>query len=138
VYLNGRGIELEASDASGEWWVKHSWIVDGQGYDNCEPFPLEENWECLPTIGVLAADGLTMDMRVGEWGQPGAFNNLRRPEIDADPMTYTIETWQPANIDASAGEIDLTRTLIRTQELSCQSQPSPLDNQVRPCPVRAD
>ena len=33
VYLNGSGQELETSDGTGEWWVKHSWILGGEGYD---------------------------------------------------------------------------------------------------------
>ncbi|MEM9460966.1 MAG: hypothetical protein AAGF11_42775 [Myxococcota bacterium] len=77
-------------------------------------------------------------MEVGEWGEPGAFNNLRSPNLDADPIKYTIETWQPANIDPDAGDIDLTRTLVRTQVLDCQPEASEFDGQVRDCLVRAD
>ncbi len=96
-----------------------------------------EQWECLPTVGVLSEDGLTMSMEVGEWEQSGAFNNLRSPDLDADPITYTIETWVPANIDPEVGEVDLTRTLVRTQTLGCQAEASEFDGLFRDCPVRA-
>ena len=32
VYLNGSGVELMEADGTGEWWVKHSWILGGDGY----------------------------------------------------------------------------------------------------------
>lgn len=36
VYLNGSGQELLESDGTGSWWVKHAWVLDGEGYGNCE------------------------------------------------------------------------------------------------------
>ena len=29
VYLNGSGEELMEADGTGEWWVKHAWILGG-------------------------------------------------------------------------------------------------------------
>ncbi|MEM8620569.1 MAG: hypothetical protein AAGF73_12695 [Actinomycetota bacterium] len=35
VYLVGSGQELVVSNGCGSWWIKHSWIVDGEGDRNC-------------------------------------------------------------------------------------------------------
>ena len=45
VYLNGSGAELDSSDGSGAWWVKHSWVLGGEGYQNWELKPKKDYGE---------------------------------------------------------------------------------------------
>ena len=134
VYLNGSGQELEADDGSGAWWIKHAWVVDGEGYDNCEPIPLLEVYDCLPTIGELLEDGVTLSMQVGTWGEPGSFNNLRRPLLDQTPITYEVANYTPTNTDPAQGEVDLTRRFNGASIFECTQEVSAFDNLTRPCP----
>jgi hypothetical protein len=139
VYLNGSGEELEASDGTGAWWVKHSWIVDGEGYINCELFPPQQEYEnCMWAEGVMLEDGVSISMNVGEWGEPGAFNNIRRPLLDERPITYEVTGYAPANTDPAAGEVDLTPTVQFVLTFDCVEEPSAFDNRARPCPKIAE
>ena len=49
VYLDGSGSEALESNGTGAWWVKHSWVVDGEGYTNCTLAPPRETYDdCFP------------------------------------------------------------------------------------------
>jgi hypothetical protein len=121
VYLNGSGRELSAADGSGAWWVKHSWIVDGEGYNNC-PLSSEESYLCFWVEGVLLEDGLSMKIG-GTEGFTQNFYNIRTPLLDEDPITYQITRYTP--------DPDFVLSL------DCIEEVSAFDNQTRPCPVLA-
>lgn len=136
IYLNASGQELEAADGSGAWWVKHSWIVGGEGYDNCELMPILEVYDCITTTGRWADDGVAMSMEIGTWGEPASQNNVRSPHFDTDPPRYTVDTFVPANSDPGAGELDLTPVMVQQLTLTCaDDQASPFDGQTRPYPA---
>ncbi|MEM1413501.1 MAG: hypothetical protein AAGH15_01305 [Myxococcota bacterium] len=86
VYLNGSGRELDAADGTGAWWVKHSWIVDGEGYFNCA-MGAAETYSCGWATGTLMDDGVTLLME-GEGGY-----NIRGPLLDVAPIAYQLERW---------------------------------------------
>lgn len=133
VYLNGSGQELLASDGTGSWWVKHAWILDGEGYGNCELG--DRVYDNCPWIeGELLEDGLTMRM-AGTSEMASNFFNLRTPLLDEDPITYRVTRIQPTNIDPEAGEIDMTPVVGFELVYECQEEPSPFDGLVRSCPT---
>jgi pimeloyl-ACP methyl ester carboxylesterase len=134
VYLNGSGEELMEADGTGSWWVKHAWILGGEGYMNCELRAQEEYNDCVYAEGVLLEDGLSMQVgAVGEGME--AFFNIRTPLLDEDPILYRVTRYEPANLGAEADEIDLTPTAQWELIWRCEEVPSPLDNQVRSCPT---
>jgi hypothetical protein len=101
VYLNGWGDKLTASDGTGAWWVEHSWIVDGEGYRNCELMPppeevLDYDADCVPVIGEWQEDQITM--RVGLAGPTGGvlgIYNERRPVLAPNSIAYSINRINP-------------------------------------------
>lgn len=136
VYLNGSGQELMEADGTGEWWVKHAWILGGDGYDNCEMSPQESYDDCIWVKGVLLDDGLTMqvggiiDAETGAWS-----GNHRSPVFHDDgTVTYTVTRLAPTNLDPEAGEIDLTLKADWVLELTCEEKVSAFDNRARECP----
>ena len=136
VYLNGSGEELMEADGTGEWWVKHAWILGGEGYDNCELKPQESYDGCIWAEGELFDDGLTMkvggiiDAETGAWG-----GNLRTPVFHEDgEVTYRVTRFSPVNYDPNAGEIDLTLKSDWVLEWTCKEEPSAFDNLIRECP----
>ena len=138
VYLNGSGEKLMEADGTGEWWVEHAWILDGEGYDNCELTPQEVYDDCLYAEGVLLDDGLTMkvgailDAETGAWG-----GNHRTPLFHDDGIvTYSVTRFEPANLDPNAGEIDLTLERGFDLEFTCQEEVSAFDNRARECPTK--
>jgi hypothetical protein len=131
VYLKGSGEELATSDGTGAWWVKHSWILDGEGYQNCELMPppaelLDYDSDCVPVIGEWQDDELTM--HVGGASPNGGLlpvYNERRPLLDRDPVPYWINRIDPRP-DATAFTI----------EFACvPDRPSPLDGVALGCPT---
>jgi len=90
VYLNGSGQELTNDDGTGSWWVKHSWVLGGEGYFNAELKP-QEYYEEAYVEGNMMADGLTM--KVGdpeaEWGY-----NLRTPVLSGNKITYQVSRYE--------------------------------------------
>ncbi len=137
VYLNGSGEELMEADGTGEWWVKHAWIIDGEGYDNCEMRPQENYDDCIWVDGVLLDDGLTIeiggiiDSGTGAWS-----GNLRTPLFHEDgTVTYNVTRREPTNIDPNEGEIDLTLKNGFVLEFSCEEEASDFDNLIRSCPT---
>ncbi len=137
VYLNGSGEELMEADDTGEWWVKHAWILGGEGYDNCELTPQEHYDNCIWVEGVLLDDGLTMkvggiiDEETGAWG-----GNHRTPLFHDDgTVTYRVTRFTPTNLDPDAGEIDLTLKPDWEIEWTCEEEVSAFDNRARECPT---
>ncbi len=138
VYLNGSGEELMEADGTGEWWVKHAWILGGNGYNNCELRPQENYDDCLWVKGELLEDGLTMevghilDAETGAW-----IGNHRTPVFHDDgTVSYTVTRLAPTNLDPDAGEIDLTLKPDFIIEMECETEASAFDNQARECPVQ--
>lgn len=123
VYLNGSGAELAEADGTGAWWVKHSWIVDGEGYDNCELMPPQEVYDsCGWVEGILLDDGLSMQV-----GNERLYN-IRVPLLDADPITYQVTRYEVEDGESTpTAGFDLI--------FDCVEEPSALDNQTRPCPT---
>lgn len=99
VYLNGSGQELMEDDGSGSWWVKHSWVLGGEGYWNAELKP-QEHYEESYVEGNLLKDGLTM--KIGdpaeEWGY-----NLRKPIQKGSKTSYVVNRYEFSN-DGSLNE----------------------------------
>lgn len=131
VYLNGSGQELMEADGTGEWWVKHAWILGGEGYLNCELRSQKEYKDCIQVEGELLEDGLSMKIGGVEEGQ--GFN-IRTPLLNEEPIAYQVTRYGPANTDADAGEIDLTPTRKFALIWKCVEEASAFDNQARSCP----
>ena len=118
VYLDGSGNEALESNGTGAWWVKHSWVVDGEGYVNCTLAPPKETYDdCFPVEATLLEDGLTV--RIGDLVD-GPYNE-RRPLLDEDPVRYEVLT-------------DVTDQAL-TLVFDCTEDPSALDGESRPCPA---
>jgi hypothetical protein len=135
VYLNGSGEELMEADDAGEWWVKHAWILGGEGYLNCELASLEAYNECMWVEGKLLDDGLTM--KIGGIEQGSGFN-LRKPLHNEDPIAYQVTRYRPANSDAEGDETDLTPTAHVVLTFECIEEVSAFDHQARSCPGSAE
>ncbi len=121
VYLNGSGIELTVDDGRGEWWVKHSWIVDGEGYVNHE-LGVAEEYSGVYVEGELLDDGISMKV-----GPPdGGIFNIRQPLLDEDPIGYRVTRFE---------EVD--QMLVRGFDLRfhCLEEVSVFDGQRRTCPA---
>ncbi len=123
VYLDGSGEELDADKGTGAWWVKHSWVLGGEGYENCEMQPEKDYDDCLWVEGVLLEDELTM--QVGN----DAFFNRRRPLLDEDPVRYEVVRYgPPESAPDAAPEAQFTLTF------DCLDEASAFDGRARPCP----
>lgn len=122
VYLNGSGEEFLEADGTGAWWVKHSWVLDGEGYQNWE-LGLEKDYgEGLWVEGILLEDGITM--KVGDLdNSDGGFYNLRIPLLQNAPVTYGVERYAPP-----------ATTPQGTLELNCTTETSAFDGLARSCP----
>lgn len=118
VYLNGSGVELDEADGSGEWWVKHSWVVGGEGYLNWELAPMEDYGDGAWVEGELLEDGLTMKVTA-----EGGFYNLRKPLLESDPVDYEVTRY--TTDDAADWTISF----------QCAETASMLDGEPRPCPA---
>jgi hypothetical protein len=129
VYLNGSGQELLEADGSGAWWVKHSWVVDGEGYENCTLMPPRETYDdCMPVEGIWLEDELSM--RIGNL--PVGPYNERRPLLDADPVAYEVVSFGLADSSADTGSA--TEEVLRLT-FECVDEVSMFDGQTRPCPT---
>jgi hypothetical protein len=131
VYLNGSLEELTTSDGTGAWWVEHSWVLDGEGYRNCQLMPppatvLDYDTDCVPVIGQWQDDELTMHVGPATaTGDIAGIYNERRPLLDRDPVTYWIN-----RVDTRADAAPFTI------EFTCApDEPSPLDGFVMACPT---
>ena len=125
VYLNGSGQELETSDGTGEWWVKHSWILGGEGYFNC-PLPPQESYDdCFWVEGEVAEDGMSIQVGGVEPGDEDYFN-IRGPVLDSSPIAYDLARFEPA--EDGSGPVE-TFTLT----WQCEEAVSAFDGSDRTC-----
>ncbi len=122
VYLNGSGQELAIADGTGQWWVKHAWVLDGEGYTNWPLIPAQVYGEGLWATGTLLDDGLTIQVGDLDNSHTGEFN-LRKPLLDQAPITYEIRN-NNLNSDSTTNLANFT----------CREIISPLDSLARACP----
>ena len=133
VYLNGSGKELNSADGKGAWWVKHSWILDGEGYQNWELLPKEYYGEGIYVEGIILDDKLSM--KIGPTSDSLKNNyNIRTPILKNDLITYRVTRYGPKNTDPEKGEIDLSPTEIFNLNWKSKNVKSPLNGQVRSRP----
>ena len=128
VYLNGAGAELNRSDGSGAWWVKHSWVLGGEGYQNWELKPAKSYGEGHYVDGILLEDGLTMKIGARKDSIFTDFN-LRRPIIDVTKrqVRYQVSRYGISN---QSGSLEETFNLA----WKCKCRKSPLTGGIRTCP----
>ena len=100
VYLNGTGEELTSADGTGDWWVKHSWILGGEGYENCPLQPQETYGNCFWVEGELQPDGISMKIGGVEPEFDDLFN-IRQPLVDRSPVEYEVASYESADVDAA-------------------------------------
>ena len=129
VYLNGSGIELDSSDGSGAWWVKHSWVLGGEGYQNWELKPKKNYGDGQYVEGILLEDGFTMKIGIRK---DSIFTdyNLRMPIIDKNTsqVFYKIVRYEsPYKNDTIPDE---KFNLV----LKSRKRRSPLNNEIRTRP----
>ena len=117
VYLNRQGVELGSGDGSGAWWIKHSWILDGEGYFNCEARPQETYDDCADVEGIMLDDGITMKIATLDM----VFYNTRKPILDTTPSTYEVVRYE--------NDTEQFRLIFE-----CSETQSAFDGQARPCP----
>ena len=129
VYLNGSGAELDSADGNGAWWVKHSWVLGGEGYQNWELKPKKNYGDGDYVEGILLEDGLTMKIGIKE---DSIFNNfnLRMPILDkySGQVNYQIVRYESSDKTGSIPEEKFK--LI----WKCKKRKSPFDNSLRTCP----
>ena len=100
--------------------MKHSWILDGEGYQNWE-LQLEEDYgEGLWVEGILLEDGITM--KVGDTDGSDGYN-LRRPLLENTPITYSV-----ARFSSPSTTPDFAL------EWECTTETSAFDGLARSCP----
>ena len=129
VYLNGSGAELDSADGNGAWWVKHSWVLGGEGYQNWELKPKKNYGDGNYVEGILLEDGLTMKIGIKE---DSIFNNfnLRMPILDkySGQVNYQVVRYESSDKTDSIPEEKFK--LI----WKCKKRKSPFDNSIRTCP----
>lgn len=129
VYLNGSGVELDSADGNGAWWVKHSWVLGGEGYQNWELKPKKNYGDGNYVEGILLEDGLTMKIGIKE---DSIFNNfnLRMPILDkySGQVNYQVVRYESSDKTGSMPEEKFK--LI----WKCKKRKSPFDNSIRTCP----
>ena len=129
VYLNGSGAELDSADGNGAWWVKHSWVLGGEGYQNWELKPKKNYGDGNYVEGILLEDGLTMKIGIKE---DSIFNNfnLRMPILDkySGQVNYQVVRYESSDKTGSIPEEKFK--LI----WKCKKRKSPFDNSIRTCP----
>jgi hypothetical protein len=132
VYLNGSGRELDEDDGNGAWWVKHSWVLGGEGYCNTELEPKEEYAPCMAVKGILLEDGLTMKIGGKSEGRGEGFN-LRAPALLNGEVRYFVTRYGSLGND-SASPAEQQWEI----EFECQSKASAFDGLTRACPSMTD
>ena len=129
VYLNGSGKQLKASDGTGAWWVKHSWVLGGEGYCNTELAPKETYPPCLPVVGTLLEDGLTMKIG-GKFKDGNEGYNLRRPEIGNGEVSYSVTRYGSLGDDLNMPATEQFRI-----KWKCKNEVSAFDGKARGCHI---
>jgi hypothetical protein len=120
------------ADGTGAWWVKHSWVLGGEGYDNCELRPAETYDDCFYVEGDLMEDGLTM--KIGGAYQGFEFYNTRMPVRTDDGVSYLVTRFGPNDRGPVASGADARPTVQFVLELECREIASALDGVTRSCP----
>ncbi|MEM6806820.1 MAG: hypothetical protein AAF696_35795 [Bacteroidota bacterium] len=122
VYLNGSGEELIQGDGSGEWWLKRTWELDGEGFLNWEAESMQDYGEGLWVEATMLEDGLTMKVGDLDNSHTGEYN-LRKPHINNSPVSYTVTRYdandQPLYVNTFSG---------------CTTEKSDFDGLARSCP----
>jgi hypothetical protein len=125
VYLNGSGEEFLEDVGGGSWWVKHSWIVDGEGYEN---WPLGQTaidyGPGLYVEGILLDDGYSVKVGDLDDSDTGEFN-IRQPIANTNPVSYHVYFYETLESSEPRGLIVFT----------CTESPSPYDGLARYCPT---
>ena len=122
VYLNGTGEELMQGDGTGEWWVKRTWELDGEGFVYWEAESMKDYGEGRLIEATMLEDGLTM--KVGDLSNSytGEYN-LRKPHVNNTSISYTVTRYdvngQPQFVDTFSG---------------CITEKSDFDGLARTCP----
>ncbi|MEO0724891.1 MAG: hypothetical protein AAFZ63_10145 [Bacteroidota bacterium] len=122
VYLNGSGRELMQGDGTGEWWVKRTWELDGEGFLNWEAEPMQDYGEGLWVEATMLEDGLTMKVGDLDNSHTGEYN-LRKPHLNNSPVTYTVTRY-----DAN-DQLQYVNTFG-----GCITEKSAFDGLARSCP----
>ena len=129
VYLNGSGAELDNSDGSGAWWVKHSWVLGGEGYQNWEMKPEKDYGDGYYVEGILLEDGFTM--KIGT-RKDSIFTdyNLRMPIIDTNTrqVYYQVVRYEFSDKNDSIPEEKFKLVW------KCKKRKSPFNNDIRTYP----
>ena len=129
VYLNGSGAELDSSDGSGAWWVKHSWVLGGEGYQNWELKPKKNYGDGQYVEGILLEDGFTMKIGIRK---DSIFTdyNLRMPIIDKNTsqVFYKIVRYESPYKNDTIPEEKFNLVL------KSRKRRSPLNNEIRTRP----
>jgi len=129
VYLNGSGVELDSSDGSGAWWVKHSWVLGVEGYQNWELKPEKIYGDGHYVEGILLEDGFTMKIGIRK---DSIFTdyNLRMPIINTNTrkIDYQVVRYEYSNKNDSIPEEKFKLVW------KCKKRKSPFNNDIRTCP----
>jgi len=129
VYLNGSGSELDSSDGRGAWWVKHSWILGGEGYQNWGMKPEKNYGNGHYVEGILLEDGFTM--KIGT-RKDSIFTdyNLRMPIIDSNTKQVYYQVVRYAFSEKNDSTLEEKFKLV----WKCKKRKSPFNNDIRTCP----
>ena len=129
VYLNGAGAELDYSDGRGAWWVKHSWVLGGEGYQNWELKPQQNYGDGHYVEGILLEDGISMKIGVKKNSIYTDYN-IRRPVIDSNTRRLYYQL--------SRHEMSRNHDSISEEKFKlvwkCKKRKSPFNNDIRICP----
>ncbi|MDG1056877.1 MAG: hypothetical protein P8O83_04050 [Flavobacteriaceae bacterium] len=129
VYLNGSGAELDSSDGSGAWWVKHSWVLGGEGYQNWEMKPKKNYGDGNYVEGIILEDRLTMKIGIRKDSMFTDYN-LRMPIIDTNTrqVYYQVVRYEFSHKNESMPEEKFKLVW------KCKKRKSPFNNDIRTCP----
>ena len=125
----GSGAELDSSDGSGAWWVKHSWVLGGEGYKNWELKPEKNYGDGQYVEGILLEDGFTIKIGIRK---DSIFTdyNLRMPIIDTNTRRVF---YQIVRYESSFKNDSIPKEKFKLV-LKCKKRKSPFNNHIRTCP----
>ena len=129
VYLNGSGAELDSADGSGAWWVKHSWVLGGEGYQNWELKPEKNYGDGHYVEGILLEDGLTMKIGIRNDSVFTGYN-LRIQIIDTNTRQVNYQFVRYGFSDENNSIPEEKFKLV----WKCKKRKSPFNNEIRTCP----
>ncbi|MEM8593846.1 MAG: hypothetical protein AAGF06_03380 [Pseudomonadota bacterium] len=128
VYLDGSGQELNSDNGNGQWWIKHSWVVNGEGYINCQMnLEPQDTHLCIPVAGIMLEDSHTMKIGGTNWFTKNVFNT-RKPLLKKTPIRYQVTRYAPSFTNPTPSP---QTTLL----FDCRKELSGFNHVVRPCPV---